>query len=201
VEIAVHGRAAHGSRPQEGRDAIVRMGRVLSSLESLDRRLQAGPPHELLGAPSLHASVIAGGTELSTYPDRCVLQIERRALPGERQDAALLEVQGLLDECRRHDHEFRAEARQMFRRPAYEIDPSHALPGMLRRAAESVGCRPDVTGMTYWSDAAILGAAGIPAVLFGPGGAGLHSREEYVRLDDVLKCRDALVVLARQFMQ
>jgi acetylornithine deacetylase len=201
VEITAHGRAAHGSRPHEGRDAILRMGRVLSRLEDLDRRLQGGPPHTLLGAPSLHASVIAGGTELSTYPDRCVLQIERRTLPGERQDAGLLDVQGVLDECRRHDHEFRAEARPMFSRPAYEIAPSHALPGMLQKSAESVGCRANLTGMTYWSDAAILGAAGIPAVLFGPGGAGLHSREEYVRLGDVLKCRDALVVLARQFTQ
>ena len=55
--------------------------------------------------------------------------------------------------------------------------------------------------MTYWSDAAILGGAGIPSVLFGPGGAGLHSLEEHVRLDDVLLCRDALVALAHRFTQ
>jgi len=53
--------------------------------------------------------------------------------------------------------------------------------------------------MTFWTDAAILGSAGIPSVLFGPGGAGLHSIEEYVRVDDVVKCRDALVALARDY--
>jgi acetylornithine deacetylase len=147
----------------------------------------------------LHASVISGGTELSTYPDTCMLRIERRTLPGESRDAGLLEVHGVLDELGRQDREFQADARQMVSRPAYEIDASHALPGMLRRVAASVGCGTNVTGMTYWSDAAILGAAGIPSVLFGPGGAGLHSRQEYVRLDDVLTCRDALVALAREF--
>jgi acetylornithine deacetylase len=53
--------------------------------------------------------------------------------------------------------------------------------------------------MTFWTDAAILGAAGVPSVLFGPGGEGLHSVEEYVRLRDVEICRDALVALARDF--
>jgi acetylornithine deacetylase len=72
---------------------------------------------------------------------------------------------------------------------------------MLIRAASAVGCQPRRVGMTFWSDAAILGAAGIPSVLFGPGGAGLHSPGEYVRIEDVLKCRDALVGLAREFLR
>jgi acetylornithine deacetylase len=70
---------------------------------------------------------------------------------------------------------------------------------MLMDAATSAGCRASIAGMTFWTDAAILGAAGIPSVLFGPGGAGLHSIEEYVILDDVCRCRDALVNLARSW--
>jgi acetylornithine deacetylase len=199
IEIETRGRAAHGSRPGDGRDAILKMGRVLAGLESLDRQLQAGSPHPLLGTPSLHASIIAGGRELSSYPDRCTLQVERRTLPGESPNTGLLEARALLDQLRRQDPEFEADARPMFSRPAYEIDRAHALPEMLRTVARSVGCHTNVAGMTYWSDAAILGAAGIPSVLFGPGGAGLHSKEEHVRLDEVLLCRDALVALARQF--
>ena len=199
VEIETRGRAAHGSRPADGRDAILRMGRVLVALETLDRQLQAGRAHRLLGAPSLHASIVAGGSELSSYPDRCTLQVERRTLPGEPQNAGWLEACVILARLRSEDPEFEGDARPMFSRQAYEIDASHALPEMLRTAAASVGCPSNVTGMTYWSDAAILGAAGIPSVLFGPGGAGLHSPEEYVRLDEVLKCRDALVALSRQF--
>ena len=89
----------------------------------------------------------------------------------------------------------------MFGRGAYEIDPSDPLPAMLVGAASSVGCQPRRVGMTFWSDAAILGAAGIPSVLFGPGGAGLHSPDEYVRVEDVRRCRDALVALAREFLR
>ena len=79
IEIVAEGVAAHGSRPREGRDAIVRMGRILVRLEELDRRLQARTPHPVIGTPSLHASLISGGRELSTYPDRCMLQLERRS--------------------------------------------------------------------------------------------------------------------------
>jgi acetylornithine deacetylase len=199
VEIETRGRAAHGSRPRDGRDAIFRMGRVLHRLEALDRRLQAQPLHALLGTASLHASVVNGGRELSSYPDRCMLQLERRTLPGESPTAALTEVNVILEGLRNEDPEFEAEARAMFGRDAYEIPPSDRLPAALADAAASIGCAPARVGMTFWTDAAILGAAGIPSVLFGPGGAGLHSTEEYVRVDDVMKCRDALAALAREF--
>jgi acetylornithine deacetylase len=201
VEIETRGRAAHGSRPTDGRDAIMRMGRVLTRLEAIDRQLQAKPPHSLLGTASLHASIIAGGTEWSSYPDRCRLQVERRTVPGEADDVALQETRAVLDRVRRDDWEFEADAQPVFGRGAYEIEPSHPLPAMLVGAASSVGCRPRRVGMTFWSDAAILGAAGIPSVLFGPGGEGLHSPGEYVRIEDVRRCRDALVALARDFLR
>ncbi|HZI78989.1 MAG TPA: M20/M25/M40 family metallo-hydrolase [Vicinamibacterales bacterium] len=199
VSVETRGRAAHGSRPREGRDAILRMGRVLAGLEALDRRLQAGPAHPLLGTASLHASLIHGGRELSSYPDRAWLEFERRALPGEPITAAHTEVTAILDTLRAADPEFDAEAKAAFGRDAYEIDPASPLPGDLVRAATAAGAAPRLAGMTFWTDAAILGGAGIPAVLFGPGGAGLHSTEEYVIVEDVCRCRDALVELARAF--
>jgi acetylornithine deacetylase len=199
VEVETHGRAAHGSRPLEGRDAIMRMGRVLGALESLDRRLQSGPTHPLLGTASLHASTVAGGREWSSYPDRCLLQVERRTLPGEADTVALEEARTAIETLRRDDPEFDGRASLMFGRQPYEIEASHPLPALLSAAAEGVGHRAHRVGMTFWTDAAILGAAGIPSVLFGPGGAGLHSVEEYVRLRDVEICRDALAALAHAF--
>ena len=176
------------------------MGRVLSRLESLDRRLQGGPAHPLLGTGSLHASLIEGGHELSSYPARAALQYERRTLPGEPSDIAGVEADALLAELRREDPEFEAEARLVFGRDAYEIDPDSQLPALLTDAARAAGCGASIAGMTFWTDAAILGAAGIPSVLFGPGGAGLHSIEEYVIVEDVLRCRDALANLARSWI-
>ncbi|MCS6817871.1 MAG: ArgE/DapE family deacylase [Blastocatellia bacterium] len=199
IEVVTTGIAAHGSRPHEGRDAILRMGRVLQRLESLDRRLQAQPPHPLLGTASLHASLIRGGRELSTYPDECVLQMERRTLAGEPPGAALREVEELLDEARREDAEFVAHARLLFERPPYAISPDHELLRQLGTALTRIGRSPSYVGLSFWTDAAILGRAGIPTVVFGPGGAGLHGLEEYVNVDDVLTCVRVLTELADLF--
>ncbi len=199
VALETRGRAAHGSRPLAGRDAILRMGRVLTRLESLDRHLQRGTAHPLLGTASLHASIIEGGHELSSYPARAALQYERRTLPGEASDIALTEATAIIADLTREDPEFEAEARLVFGRDAYEIDAASELPALLVEAAKAAGCTATIAGMTFWTDAAILGGAGIPSVLFGPGGAGLHSIEEYVVVDDVCRCRDALTELARRW--
>lgn len=199
VEVTTEGRAAHGSRPRDGRDAILRMGRVLSRLESLDRRLQSEPPHPVLGCASLHASLISGGRELSTYPDRCVLQMERRTIIGEDPEIALREVEEILESLKSEDQEFTASARFLFGRPPYETPSDHRLPSALESALSMSGRDAKRQGMTFWTDAAVLGHAGIPSVIFGPGGEGLHSTVEYVLTDEVLICRDALAELARDF--
>jgi len=192
-EIVTSGRAAHGSRPKEGRDAILRMGRVLNALEQLDRDLASRPAHPLMGAASLHASVIEGGRELSSYPDRCTLQLERRTIPGETDALVADEIEALLSRLRADDPEFDAALARLFSRPPYALAPEHELPQALARSAGT----DRFVGMSFWTDAAVLGSAGVPSVLFGPGGAGLHSTEEYVEIQDVLRCRDALAALAR----
>ena len=196
ASVETHGRAAHGSRPRDGRDAILRMGRVLQRLERLDRELQSCPPHPLIGTASLHAALIDGGRELSSYPDRCRLQVERRTVPGETGDAFRAEAENIVRELVEEDPEFTADVVLMFSRPAYEIAATAALPVAMADAARRGGVDPSMVGMSFWTDAAILGAAGIPSVLFGPGGAGLHSTEEYVITSDVIACRDVLAELA-----
>ena len=200
MEVETRGRAAHGSRPRDGRDAILRMGRVLAALEQVDRELQARAPHPIMGTASLHASIITGGRELSSYPDCCRLQMERRTVAGESAEHALLEIRSILDTLGFADPEFEGDARLTFARPPYEIPPSHPLPGALARVAASLGHASEPVGMSFWTDAAILGGAGIPTVLFGPGGAGLHSVQEYVRMADVLTCRDILAGLAATWL-
>lgn len=196
IEIETRGRAAHGSRPKDGRDAILRMGRVLQRLEALDRELQQRPVHPVMATASLHASIIEGGRELSSYPDRARLQMERRTIEGEDDRVALAEVESILSELRLQDPEFEADARLMFARPSYQVPADHEVPAMLERAARALGVNAAPIGMSFWTDAAVLGSAGTPSVLFGPGGAGLHSTEEYVRIADVIACRDTLARLA-----
>jgi acetylornithine deacetylase len=197
IEILVEGVAAHGSRPREGRDAILRMGRVLNCLEVLDRKLQSRAPHPIMGTSSLHASMITGGCELSTYPDRCLLQLERRSVEGETGHTALAELEEIISKLRFEDPELKAQARLMFDRLPYQTPSQHFLVPALETLLQKAGCSPHQGGASFWTDASILGHAGIPSVIFGPGGAGLHSAEEFVQIDQVLLCRDILAELAR----
>ena len=199
VEIETEGRAADGSRPRDGRDAIIHMGRVLGELERLDRELQAGRAHDLVGTASLHASLVEGGRELSSYPDRCRLQMERRTIPGEQEGSGGREIERILERLREQDSEFRGGSRTMFSRAPYEIAATHEVPTGLLTSARAAVAPSRIIGMSFWTDAAVLGAAGIPSVLFGPTGAGLHGLEEWVDLASVLTCRDALVSFARQW--
>ncbi len=196
---APRGRAAHGSRPAEGEDAILRMGRVLGRLESLSAELASRPPHPLLGSASLHGSLIEGGRELSTYPDRCVLQLERRTLPGEAPDAALSELRGILESLAREDPAFRSSVRHLFSQPPYATPAVNPIVEDLASVLASSGREARREGMSFWTDAAILGSAGIPSVVFGPGGSGLHGLEEYVRTEEVVLCRDVLVETAIRY--
>ena len=194
-EITVAGRAAHGSRPDRGLDAIVRMGRVLVGLEELDRRLQSATTHPLLGTGSAHASVIEGGQELSSYPERCVLLGERRTLPGETTADVERELAAILTEAGRDDPLFDAKVRVPFARDAYELPSDDPFAELVSRHAGS----PEIVGMPFWADSGLIAAAGIPTVLLGPGGEGLHETEEWVDLNDLRRCHDVYLAIAREF--
>ncbi|HKE57670.1 MAG TPA: M20/M25/M40 family metallo-hydrolase, partial [Pyrinomonadaceae bacterium] len=153
VEVTTEGRAAHGSRPQEGRDAILKMGSVLQRLGDLTRKLESRTPHPLLGCPSLHASLIDGGREMSTYPDKCVLKIERRTLTDEDRGIALQEVEEILEGLQMEDAEFVGSARLLFDRSPYETPPDSQLPDLLEGRIRASGFETRREGMTYWTDA------------------------------------------------
>jgi acetylornithine deacetylase len=191
-EVVTHGRAAHGSLYDEGRDAIRHMGRVLNLLDALDRKFSNLPPHPLLGRASLHASLISGGQELSTYPVECRLQIERRTLPGESDAELEAELRGLLAGLQQRDADFRATPRLMASRAAYEISRDAPIAAAAAAAVRSVTGAVEHCGMPFWTDTALLHAAGIPGVVFGPRGRGLHAAEEYVELDSVYACAEVL---------
>jgi acetylornithine deacetylase len=183
-EVRVTGRPAHGSRPHLGVDAIVKMGAVLTELEALDAALGART-HPLLGRPSVHASVIEGGAELSSYPARCVLGLERRTLPGESRADVERELAALLHRCRSADAELDADHRTLLVREPFEADPDGELAGLVRAAATDVlSHAPRIAGASYWADSAFIAAAGIPTVVFGPGGEGAHALEEWVSVSE-----------------
>ena len=195
-EIEVCGRAAHGSRPHLGVDAIVKTGPILSALGALDADLGARS-HPLLGRGSVHASVIRGGEELSSYPARCVIGLERRTLPGERAADVEAELAALLDACRHADPELQAEARTLLVREPFEVSRDAEIVATVRAAAaDVVGTAPVIGGASYWADAAFIAAAGIPTVMFGPAGEGAHAAEEWVSISSTEKVSRTLVSVA-----
>jgi acetylornithine deacetylase len=186
IEVETIGRAAHGSRFALGLDANMRMGRFLAELDRLEQALRKRVGHVLVGPPSLHAAKIEGGTEPSMYAARCVLQIERRTIPGESTDQVLQEIQTIIDQLTQADPTFKASIKSSLARDSFEVSRDAAIVRSIDRAVtQTLGHAPEYTGVSFWMDSALLAAAGIETAVIGPIGAGAHASEEWVDLQSV----------------
>ena len=186
LELVVRGRAAHGSRYDIGVDAITLASLVVAEVDAYQREVLAARAHPLLGRPSLHAALVDGGIGLSTYPDRCAVQFERRTIPGERPEDFAAEVQGAVDRVRARRPELDAEVTLGFAQGPNDVDVAHPIVRALGDALGAQSLPAPIEGLSCWTDAALLSEAGIPAICFGPGDIGLaHAAEEYVTLQDI----------------
>ena len=195
IEVTVHGRAAHGSRWELGIDAIRHAGLLLAELDDFDATELAGREHPLLGRASLHASLIEGGSGLSTYPDRCVIQLERRTLPGERAQDAVREIEAACARVRARRADFRADVALSFAQQPSDVSPADPIVRALADASDGAAA---VRGMSAWTDCALLNEAAIPSVCFGPGDIAMaHAPEESVALLEIDRAAATLERLAR----
>jgi acetylornithine deacetylase len=200
IEVETKGRAAHGSRFEQGVDANMRMGRFLAELDPLEQSLRARTPHPLVGPPSLHAATIHGGEGLSTYAASCKLQIERRTIPGETEAQAVGEIQTIIDGMRVKDASFDANVRSFFVRDPFEVSRGASIVCALDRASTRVlGRTPNYMGDTPWMDAALLHAAGIETVVMGPAGGGAHAAVEWVDMESVAQMAQILAETAIEY--
>jgi acetylornithine deacetylase len=200
TEVTVHGRAAHGSRYDIGSDAIRHAGLLLAELDRVDSEDLPRRGHTLLGRPSLHAGSIDGGLGLSTYPDRCVVRLERRTIPGESLAEVCREMDDACARVRTSKPEFRADVRVLFSQPPSDVSLDAPIARALMQTLLARGMSATAAGMSAWTDAALLNAAGIPAICFGPGDMGLaHAAEEYIEALEIQTATDVLVALARDW--
>jgi acetylornithine deacetylase len=200
LEVKVQGRAAHGSRWDIGVDAIRHTGLLLAELDRIDAEVLPLRTHPLLGRPSLHAALIEGGLGVSTYPDRCVLTIERRTIPGESVDDARGELDRACETVRKSRPDFHADVRTLFSQPPSDVAPDAPIVAALAEELDARGMSAAVSGMSAWTDAALLNAAGIPTICFGPGDMGLaHAAEEYIEVSEIERATEILVGLARRW--
>ena len=200
LEVETRGVASHGSLPAEGVDAIAKMGPVLTGLADLDRELRSRPGHPLLGPSSIHASLIRGGQELSTYPARCVLSIERRTIPGETIAEVEGQIAAILAAAGAADSSFQAELRTLLVREPFSVGLDQPIVDLARRhLARVTGRDPEIVGAGGWMDSAFLAAAGIPTVIVGPDGEGAHADVEWVDLMSATRTADTLLGIIGEF--
>ncbi|HYD53478.1 MAG TPA: ArgE/DapE family deacylase [Gemmatimonadaceae bacterium] len=199
IEVVLRGRAAHGSRWELGVDAIRHAGLVLAELDRLDAEELPRVTHPLLGRGSLHASFIEGGSGMSTYPDRCVLRLERRTIPGQTTAQAVEEVRAACERVRALRPQLDAEVRATFAQQPSDVPADAPIVRALAEAVRSE-CPPRLDGMSAWTDCALLNDAGIPAVCFGPGDIALaHAAEEWVEVEEIERATRVLDRVAREW--
>lgn len=200
AEVNIFGKSAHGSRPQEGIDAIMKAGRFISAIGNLEMNELGKNKHPLLDRPSVHCSIINGGKELSTYPDFCRIQLERRTIPGENGQSFKKELDGIINNLKCDDREFNARATIWFERPPLETRPDEGIVQSIEKAYRKVlEDRPELAGISWWMDSALISAAGIPAIAFGPSGTGLHGAVETVDFSSVVKTASVLTETIIEF--
>lgn len=201
LELAFRGRAAHGSRPDKGVDAIRHAGMFLSRLDDLEATLVGRERHPLLGLGSVHTGTIRGGTAPSVYPESCILTLERRTLPGETMGAFRTEVEFVLGQLRSEIPRLQVSLEITLHRNGSEVPVDHILVAETTSAARAVGLDPQIGGMTAWVEAVVFNESGTPAICFGPGSiADAHAPDESVAIAEIEAAHHALAGLVQGFL-
>ncbi|TFD63157.1 M20/M25/M40 family metallo-hydrolase [Cryobacterium suzukii] len=199
-ELELTGLAAHGSQPERGVDAIWHAGLALRALDELRQRLNAAPAHATLGHGAVRVSKIAGGDDAATVAARCVLTLERRMLPGQSPDSVEAELRALFTALAVEEPEFQFALTRLVARAAFEAEPHWPILRALSGNAERVLGRPAVTrGEPFWTDAGLILEAGIPCVVFGADGEGLHADTEWADAPSVRALADILTDTITEF--
>jgi len=200
LTIRARGRAAHGSRPDEGRDAIRQVGRVLAALDSDDLGLEtSAAPHALLGHGSLHAGTIEGGVAASVYPAACALVLEVRLLPGQDPASVQDRVARLLERVEAAHPGVPLTVEVDMVRPGAELDSGSPLALALADVLREEGLPVRIEGMSAWVESAWFMEAGIPALCFGPGSIGdAHTADESVAVEEIVTAARVLAALVRE---
>ena len=189
LEIETKGKAAHGATPQLGKNAVHSMARIVDLLETEYAAQLRRRKHKLLGTGTVNVGKISGGTQPNIVPDRCVINVDRRTLPGETELSVKREITALLAA-----HQLSAKITGTKAAPCTALETDAKLP-LVRQFMQTTG-HTTPGGVHYLCDASVLPAAGIPSVVFGPGDiAQAHTVDEWISLASLERGKDLLVRL------
>ncbi|CAG8024213.1 unnamed protein product [Penicillium olsonii] len=200
VEVDILGTAAHGSDPASGVDSILQAAWFINALEDYQSRL---PVDEIIGSASLHCGLIKGGEEPSSYPAKCTVTVEFRTVPAQNEETIIQDMKELLSKIAESKPTFKyAEPRVTLSRPSQKLPFEHPLVQQAAAIATDVYDHPThIDSMAIWCDAALLGAVGIPTIVIGPAGEGLHAKEEWVDVESIRETEQIFVRLISEFCQ
>ncbi|MEO8449785.1 MAG: M20/M25/M40 family metallo-hydrolase [Gemmatimonadota bacterium] len=192
-DVVITGRAAHGSMPEQGIDAIAHAGKLIAALDRLRDRLESAPRHPSLGHGAVRVSTIRGGGDAATVAAECRLTVERRTLPGETLATVQREQRAILQDLAETVPGFSFALRPLVGRSAFEANPKWPIVTTLFAEAERVlGERPATRGEPFWTDAGLFDEAGIPCLLIGVKGGGAHAASEWVEVESVHQLTEIL---------
>jgi acetylornithine deacetylase len=194
-EIEVYGKAAHTSQQHLGVNAVTQSAKLLAEIALFDNHLRQKEKHPLLEYGSLQATLIQGGQELFTSPALCKLSVERRTLTHETKESVEKDIQDMLQKLSSSDSDFKAICKTLLYRDAYEVSENEVIVQLAKKYLPDAS----ITGAPYWMDSALIGARGIPTLVLGPGGGGMHQSEEWVNVNDVKKLTGVLVNIIQDF--
>ncbi|HET7762843.1 MAG TPA: M20/M25/M40 family metallo-hydrolase [Phycicoccus sp.] len=201
VEVTLTGRPAHSSQPEHGVNAVTHLGRLLAAVEDRHRRLAPA-------GGSLMVTVAEGGESAFVLARTARAVVERRTVPGEDAAGALAEVRDILDRLRADDPTVDATAHLVTARPAWRLDPdgpaaelADALDAALATTAPDGAGTPEPFHAPYWMEAPLWQDAGIPALVCGPAGGGLHAADEWVDLGQVRRYTEAVVTAVGEWVR
>jgi acetylornithine deacetylase/succinyl-diaminopimelate desuccinylase-like protein len=174
LRLETAGKAAHGARPELGRNAVHEMAKIVDLLESEYASQLRKRRHPVLGSPTVNVGSIGGGTQPNIVPASCFITVDRRTIPGETESGVRLEIKDLLSE-----RSLRARMTSTREAPCLPLDTDVTLP-LVREFMRMAG-QEERFGVDYFCDAAVLAQAGIPSVVFGPGDiAQAHTVGEWI---------------------
>jgi acetylornithine deacetylase/succinyl-diaminopimelate desuccinylase-like protein len=200
IDVIVHGRAAHGSAPEKGIDAIVHMAEVVSRLERLDREVYSTTAGSRNGKTVFHTGTLHAGTDYATYPSRAVLCIEIGTQPGEHLSDRVADIESVFRDVKQARPDFRGEVDVKLDREPFRAEGHEELLAALDTAATDVIARPfEQQGLNAWTDAALMQAAGIPTVLIGSAGGNFHAPDEWASISELAQLSNIVEGAVRRF--
>lgn len=187
LQLNTMGKEAHSSKPYQGVNAIYHMALIVKALEENLKFLLEKHTHPLLGTPTVNVSIIHGGKRANMVPHECVIEIDRRVLPGEILEAVLEEIKATIDPLKNEYPQLSYELSVKKYNGPFEIKSDEKF---IETVADAVSfClarRPEIKGLSFGTDASELSVMNIPTVVIGPGSPNqAHKEEEWIDIEEI----------------